>query len=217
MQVVYVDDKRVQLSDGMNTCYLNPERPEQTVEAMCRKINKAATPKDLVKSIFVFADFIFDFDWDYDNKRLMVGLDTDEFDFLYPGCLHEKVIRSKDLTSVLGHLERETLKRLAMKKRLPTSSFAGIDMGELIGITSSGGIVEDELLAAGNQNQSASTNARIREPGARPQPQEDCGPVMKSLMKHGWLTFPHLESESVPTAGELFDSFDEFLLKCRLV
>lgn len=217
LQVVYVDDQRVQLSDGMNTCYLNSSRPLSTIEAMCRKINKAAVAKDLIKSIFVFSDFAFDFDWDYDNKRLMVSLDTNDFDFLYPGCLHEKVFRSKDLTSVLGNLERETLKRTAMKKKLPASSCGDIDMGELIGITSSGGIVEEEIIATPTkQVLLPSTNHRSSKEIFRSHTEEG-GPIMKSLMKNGWLTFPLLESENIPNSGGLFENIEEFIQKCKII
>lgn len=220
LQVVYVDDLRIQLSDGMNTCYLNADRPRQTIDAMCRKINKAATAKDLFKSIFMVADFRFDFDWDYDNKRLMVALDTDTFEFLHPGCLHEKVFRSKDLTSVLGNLERETLKRTAMKKRLPASSFMDIEMGELIGTTSTGGlVVEEELLNQGENTKglvpSSMAGKDLTNLGGRGMATEDSGTITKCLMKNGWLTFPHLESEKVPTTGGLFDSFEDFLQICK--
>lgn len=220
LQIVYVDDLRIQLSDGMNTCYLNSDRPKSTIEALCRKINKAATAKDLVKSIYMVADFKFEFDWDYDNKRLMVSLDTDTFEFLHPGCLHEKVFRSKDLTSVLGNLERETLKRTAMKKKLPASSFMDIEMGELIGTTSSGGlVVEEELLNAAESTKvlvpSSMIGKNLNNLGGRGMAAEESGTIIKSLMKNGWLTFPHLESENVPTTGGLFDSFEEFLQKCK--
>lgn len=220
LQVVYVDDYRIQLSDGMNTCYLNADRPTATVESLCRKINKAATAKDLFKSIFVFSDFIFEFDWDYENKRLMVSLDTDDFDFLFPGSMHEKVFRSKDLTSVLGNLERETLKRNAMKKKLPATSSIGIDMGELIGITSSGGIImEDELLAAQASSKaplpSSVVGIDMSNLNRKGQPEPEKGTITKSLMKNGWLTFPLLESESIPTTGGLFETFEEFIQQCK--
>ena len=222
LQIVYVDDSRVQLSDGMNTCYLNADRPKATIEALCRKINKAATAKDLAKSIFMFADFEFDFDWDYENKRLMVSLDTDTFEFLHPGCMHEKVFRSKDLTLVLGNLERETLKRTAMKKRLPASSFMDIEMGELIGTTSSGGlVVEEELVNARESTKALAPSSLagkdLANLGGRGMASEESGTITKSLMKNGWLTFPHLESKNVPTTGGLFESFEGFLQQCMLL
>lgn len=223
LQVVYVDDLRIQLSDGMNTCFLNVGREAATIDALCRKINKAATMKDLVKSIYMFCDFTFVFDWDYDNKRLMVSLDTDEFDFLHPGSIHEKVFRSKDLTSVLGNLERETLKRTAMKKRLPTNTFVGIEMGELIGITSSGGLVMDDELQTGKEAintvphiKSTFLSQNMSNLGVKGQTlDQETGSITKSLMKNGWLTFPHLESDQVPSNGDLFDSLEAFVNICK--
>lgn len=210
LQIVYVNDKEevIQLSDGLNTCFLNFGRYTQTREALCKKINRKAGSTDLYKSIYVFSNFTFEVDWDYENKRLMVALDTDDFGFLYPGCIHEKVFRSKDLTSVLGNIQRESLKRAAMMKKLQAPD-CSIDVGELIGTTSSGGLViDEEILAASakpvvHRHGPDGTTSRLGD--------EAAAPVIKTLMKDGWLTFPKLESESVPLAGGVFDSLEEFL------
>ena len=225
LQVVFADDHHLQVSDGMNTCYLNVSRENSTIEALCRKINKSATRQDLLKSIFVVADFLFEFDWDYENKRLMVSLDTDEFDFLHPGAMHEKVFRSKDLTSVLGNLERETLKRNAMKKKLSTTSFVGIDMGELIGITSTGGLVIDDELQVLNElvkpnilgKNPLTTSDMSNLVGKSKAIEPEMGSITKSLMKNGWLTFPVIESDGIPVGGGIFETFDEFVLKCNRI
>lgn len=223
LQITCADGKNVQVSDGMNTCYLNVSRGKQTVEALCRKINKSATITDLVNSIFVISDFMFDFDWDYDNKKLMVSIETEEFDFLHPGAVHERVFRSKDLTSVLGNLERESLKRHAMKKRLQESSFVGIDMGELMGITSSGGVVVEEELKVVREAARPNSNGVIpltasdiaNLGGIKASTNEETTPLDKCLMRKGWLTFPFYESDSVPSCGDLYETFEEFLDKCK--
>lgn len=222
LQITNADGKRIQVSDGMNTCYLNVTREKETAEELCRRINKSATIADLVNSIFIISDFMFDFEWDYDNKRLMVSIETDSYDFLHPGSVHERVFRSKDLTSVLGNLERESLKRHAMKKRLQETSFVGIDMGELMGITSSGGVViEDELKIAKVQT-CPNANPTIplaiskisNQEGQKPSSAEETSPLDKCLLRKGWLTFPLYESDSVPTCGGIYETFDDFLDKC---
>jgi hypothetical protein len=224
LQITCADGCRVQVSDGMNTCFVNVGREKETTEALCRKINNSATVTDLINSIFVFNDFGFDYEWDYENKRLMVSLETDEFYFLHPGSLHERVFRSKDLNSVLGNLERETLKRQAMKKKLEVANFEGIDMGELIGITSTGGVAVTEEIVL--QKEPITNNPNGLTPfgnsdignlgGVIPGRKNDTSGLNKCIMKDDWLKFPLLDTEDVPSGGGLFETFDEFMEKCRI-
>lgn len=225
LQITCADGNRLQVSDGMNTCFVNVNREKETTEALCRQINNSATVTDLINSIFIFNDFGFDYDWDYDNKRLMVSLETDDFFFLHPGSLHERVFRSKDLTSVLGNLERETLKRQAMKKKFDDTTFEGIDMGELIGITSSGGLIPTEDPSGQGEQTSAGVGAAVPTSfdignlaGIRSSRgmREESTTLNKCIIKDDWLKFPFIETDDVPTGGELFETFEEFMEKCNI-
>ncbi len=225
LQVNYVDSERIQVSDGMNTAYLNINREAETIEMLCRCINKTAGLKELHSSIFVFSDFTFDFDWDYENLKLNVSLESSSFHFLHPGVFHERVFRSKDLSSVLGKTERETLKRQAMKKSLEDKAFEGIEMGELFGIKSSGGlIVEEEAKPA---KRSDKIQDELEEPGADQAQKNqqrhanrseelETAPLDKTLMKNGWLIFPRYSEPEALAKGGLFPSLGSFLDTCTL-
>lgn len=226
LRITNADGTRIQVSDGMNTCYVNINRGKETGEALCRAINRSATVPDLYNSVFLFNDFEFDFEWDYENKRLMVSLETDSFYFLNPGgSLVKKAVGSKDLNSVLGNLQRESLKRQAMKKRLQASSFEGIDMGELIGITSTGGIAIDDELRINKElvlpNASGTTPLGVSDlsnlGGAGQPHRHETAPLDKCIMKDGWLKFPRydLDSNNIPDCGGLYETFDEFIEKCK--
>lgn len=221
LQVNYVDLARIQVSDGMNTAYLNINREAETVEALCRSINKTAGLKELHSSIFVFSDFTFDFDWDYENLKLNVSLETSSFHFLHPGAFHERVFRSKDLSSVLGKTERETLKRQAMKRGLQDKAFEGIEMGELFGIKSSGGlIVEEEPKPARRPDpildELGRTAGHSGADAARRSEEQESAPLDKTLMKNGWLVFPRYREPEVLARGGLFPSLGAFLDTCTL-
>ena len=167
-----------------------------------------------MNSIFVFSDFGFDFEWDYENKKLLVSLETNQFDFLHPGAFHERVFRSKDLSSVMGNYERETLKREAMKKRLENQTFTGIDMSDMLGIQSTGGQIAQELakrkLIDSRINLSAVPSAIVPE-GLGVNPSDVC------IFRNGWLTFPQIQGDNVPQEGGLFETMDDFLVKCKKV
>jgi hypothetical protein len=223
LQINYVDIARIQVSDGMNTAYLNINREADTIEALCRCINKTAGLKELHSSIFVFSDFTFDFDWDYENLKLNVSLETNSFHFLHPGAFHERVFRSKDLSSVLGKTERETLKRQAMKKNLEEKAFEGIEMGELFGIKSSGGLIVEEdpkLARRGDKivnelaGQSLGENSKDAQKLAVRSEDQESAPLDKTLMKNGWLIFPRYREPDVLAKGGLFPSINSFLDTC---
>lgn len=198
----------------MNTACLNVNKEKDTIEELCKKINKNARQNDLMNSIFVFSDFVFDFEWDYENKKLLVSLDTDQFDFLHPGAFHERVFRSKDLSSVMGNYERETLKRQAMKKKLENQTFSGIDMSDMLGVQSTGGHIAQALakqkLADSRINLSAVSSAIPPEGQQGPHPSDVC------IFRNGWLTFPQIENDKVPNEGGLFETMDDFLVKCNI-
>ena len=214
LQIVYVEDNRVQVSDGMNTAFLNINRESETLESLCRCINKSASRNELLSSIFLFSDFSFDFDWDYENLKLNVSLECDSFHFLYPGALHERVFRSKDLSAVLGKTERETLKREAMKKKLNDNPFEGIDMGELFGIVSSGGVIVEEEEEKLNVR---SLHRKIEKVGGDVlgRDENQTQPLDKTLMKNGWLIFPQITEPEVPIMGNVYDTVECFLRQRR--
>lgn len=211
LQIHSIDANRIQVTDGMNTAYLNLSREQATVEALCKKINRSAQIRDAMNSIFVFYDFAFEFDWDCTNLRLMVGVDCDTFDFLHPGVLHERTARVKNISAVLGIDERESLKRQALKKKLKDQPVENIDMNEMLGIVSTGGVLFEGDLKA------------VLKPEPAVDPQEagngdySTAPIDRCLMRDGWLTFPFLEETRFPSAGGVFETLDSFLNSCKIV
>lgn len=218
LQVTCAEEGKIQVSDGMNTCYLNIGNEKITEDGLCSQINNSANRDELVNSIFVFEDFIFDFEWDYQNKSLMISLVTDSFHFLHPGILHTRINRSKDLSTVLGGIERESLKRAALKKKLQINLFEDIEMDELIGITSTGGIaisneldqinrvsgdvMKSELIGHHSLGHFSSLNI------------PKVGLIDKCIMMDNWLKFPSIKSNEVLTCGDIFENFEEFVTKC---
>ncbi len=216
LQMLYVDEKRLQVSDGMNTAYLNIGREIETRDALCKCINKLAKLSDLVNSIFVFSDFTFEFEWDYEHKKLMVSIDTDNFDFLHPGSLHERVFRSKDLSTVLGNHERETLKRQAMKKRLQNQTFVGIEVDEILNVVSTGGVAiqEEEIISEIPKRSMHGISSGTANSSA-PNALGDHAPFDKCLIRNGWLTFPLIQNDKIPLEGGLYETFESFLEQCN--
>lgn len=214
LQVLTADSRRIQVSDGMNTAFLNVGREQETVEAMSLCLNSFTQVTDLESSIFVFSDFMFSFEWDYDNKKLMVSIETDNFDFLHLGTLHERIFRSKDLSTVMSNTEREDHKRKAMQKRMPASS--GIDLGEMIDVKSKGldpDILESQL---NNKNQYKKKIDVQGNNDSKPSYRSNA-PLDKCLLKNGWLSFPQTSSSAVPEQGGLYNSLESFLLeKCAI-
>ena len=112
----------------------------------------------------------------------------------------------------MGIYERETLKREAMKKRLENQTFTGIDMSDMLGIQSTGGQIAQELakrkLIDSRINLSAVPSAIIPE-GLGVNPSDVC------IFRNGWLTFPQIQGDNVPQEGGLFETMDDFLIKCK--
>lgn len=235
MQIVFWDEQKIQISDGMNTAYLNMFRAEETSEKLCRAINKTATTADLFRSIFVITDFTFVFDWDTQNTKLVCGVESDSFTFLHPGSFHERIFRSKDIVAVMSINDQEVEKRTAMKKKICIPA-EEIDMGELLNIASSGGIVvedEEQLVRSIKQREFQKAVEAVVESNHGPViAGEDktleklgvsqIGNHVSTQINHcivigGWINFPDpKEDDLVLTQGKMFQSFEEFYSICML-
>lgn len=218
----------------MNSACLNLFRTEETTEKLCRAINKTATTSDLFRSIFVISNFKFEFDWDMTNTKLVCGVESDDFTFLHPGTFHEHIFRSKDIVAVMSVNDQEVEKRTAMKKNF-TAPADQIDMGELLNISSTGGIVvedEAELVRSIKERefQKAAQQAVQVNPslviGGDDQLMEKLGvstygniassQINKCLILGGWVNFPDPRADdTVLRNGQMFQSFEEFFTTCR--
>jgi hypothetical protein len=234
VQIVFWDENKIQISDGMNTAYLSMFKTEETIEKLCRSINKTATTSDLFRSIFVISNFTFDFDWDMENTKLMCSVETDCITFLHPGSFHEKIFRSKDIVAVMSQNDQEVEKRNAMKKKISAPADE-IDMGELLNISSTGGIVvedEEQLVRSIKEREfQKAAEAMVNNTpslvlGGDDKVLEKLGSshfgnmvstqVNKCLIIGGWLNFPCAKEGSlVSSHGKLFQSFEEFYDTCK--
>jgi hypothetical protein len=75
---------------------------------------------DLNRSVFLFKNFTFNFDWDYSNQQLIVSLECKDFYCLAPNNYMEKHKRDKYISLIFSAKERESYKRRAMTKSIPS-------------------------------------------------------------------------------------------------
>ena len=71
---------KIHVSDGENYVYLNSGRERSTIKRMCQCINTSANMDDLQRSVFLFKNFTFSFDWDYNIQQLIVSLECEDYD-----------------------------------------------------------------------------------------------------------------------------------------
>lgn len=225
LQVISIDESKILLTDGMNNCYLNYSREIETIDILTSSINSSAAMGAAQYSLYVFSDFTFSFDWDYQAKRLIISLNTLDIQFLYPGQFHERIFRSKDLSTVLGQNEKEELKRAVMRRRFVPTQSNDIDVMELLGVTSTGvdrPDTEELALKAGRDKRGAhavlvdpvgfSNMMGDDEQTTLDDPTED---FQYCLNKNGWLVFPDSSrTTGLPEPG-IFPSLAAFYKECN--
>lgn len=111
---------KIHVSDGENYVYLNSGNERATIKRLCKCINNSASMDDLERSVFLFKNFGFSFDWDYSLQMLVVSLECDDFYCLAPNNYLEKHKRDKYITMIFNNTERESYKRRAMTKSIPS-------------------------------------------------------------------------------------------------
>ena len=110
---------KIHVSDGENYVYLNSGRERGTIKKLCKSINNSANMDDLQRSVFLFKNFSFSFDWDYSIQSLIVSLECEDFYCLAPNNYLEKHKRDKYISLIFSDKERESYKRRAMAKSIP--------------------------------------------------------------------------------------------------
>lgn len=111
---------KIHVSDGENFVYLNSGNERATISKLCKSINNTANMDDLERSVFLFNNFTFSFDWDYSSQELIVSLECEDFYCLAPNNYLEKHKRDKYITLIFSAKERESYKRRAMTKSIPS-------------------------------------------------------------------------------------------------
>ena len=125
------------ISDGENFVNLNFKKEIETIEKLREDLPEDMHTEDLVGSLYQINGFSYSYHWDYNNKEVIISVNTDSFRQISPANTLEIHRKDRNLNFLMTKDEKEEQKRRCLQSALPSLTPAiDFSMDDLLGVES---------------------------------------------------------------------------------